>query len=230
MAEGRFSVSQELTTSPERIRVQVAQTFSSITEQAEGNPRSVTPGTSKNYFEFCQLLKQALDDYQKDEKFKIDTSWESPDSDAVTEVISISLVNREPGAFSQGAPFQGDVKNLRPILRESKADPQVPGYRKVILGKYFDNLVKFTCWARTNKEAISRSFWFEQFVEKYTWYFKISGVQRVMFWKQDPDLLIDNDGKKLYGRPLLFFVRTEELTEYSEKEIEEIYINLLVKK
>lgn len=227
MVEGRFKVPEELTSSPQRIFV--SEQFASIVERAD-KPPSKTSGPAKNYFEFCQLVQDALKDYQKDSSFKIDTVWESPDSTAETEVISIHLVSREPGAFSQGAPLEGNVKNLRPILRETKSDPEVPGYRKVILGKYFDNIVKFTCWARTNKEAISRSFWFEQFIEKYTWYFKISGVQRVIFWKQEPDLLIDNDGKKLYGRPLLFFVRTEELTEYSEKEIEEIYINLLLKK
>jgi hypothetical protein len=225
----RFDVSDELKENPTRIRV--SHTFSGIIERSEGT-RSVTPGTGKNYFEFCELVKTALDDYQTrlESPNKLIMSWEDPDKLAETEVVSISLIKREPGAFDQGAPFQGSVKNLRPILRESKQDPTSPGYRKVVLGKWYDNLVQFTCWAQTNKEAITRSFWFEQFIEKYTWFFTASGVQRVIFWRQEEDKLIDNDGKKLYGRPLLFYVKTEELTEYSEKEIEEIYVNLCVQK
>lgn len=224
----RFSVPTEVTAVPERIRVAAAETFSSIVETAEALDKSRTPGSAKNYFQFCQLLQTALDDHQKKDNNKVSLVWETPDSPIETEVISINLVSRLPGSFSQGAPGQAQVRNMRPIIRESKDDPASPGYRKVILGKYFDNLVQFTCWARTNKEAIARSFWFEEFVEKYTWFFKISGVQRVLFSKQEEDLFINNDGKKFYGRPLLFFVRTEELTEYFEKEIEEIIVNLLI--
>lgn len=225
----QFDVSDELKENPYRIRV--AQTFSGIIERAEGT-RSVTPGPAKNYFEFCELVKQALDDYQTRlaSPNKLLMSWEDPDKTAITEVVSINLVKREPGLFDQGAPFEGSVRNLRPIIRESKQDPDAPGYRKVILGKWYDNLVRFTCWAQTNKEAISRSIWFEQFIDKYTWYFKASGVQRVIFWRQEEDKFLDNDGKKLYGRPMLFYVKTEELTEHSEKELEEIYVNLIVKK
>lgn len=221
----KFDTPEELQDKPYRIRV--AQTFNGIVERTEGT-RSVTPGPAKNYFEFCELLKQALDDYQTrlDSPNKIDLSWESPDQSVNTEVISINLVKRLPGVFEQGAPFEGSVKNLRPIMRESKPDPNAPGYRKVILGKWYDNLIRFTCWAQTNKEAIQRSFWFEEFIEKYTWFFKVSGVQRVIFWGQEEDKFIDNDGKKLYGRPLLFYLQTEELTEHSEKELEEIYVNL----
>lgn len=225
----QFDIPDELKENPYRIKV--SHTFSGIVERSEGT-RSVTPGPAKNYFEFCELLKQALDDYQSrlESPNKVVMSWEDPDKTAVTEVVSINLVKRLPGAFDQGAPFEGSVRNLRPILRESKPDPDAPGYRKAILGKWYDNLVRFTCWAQTNKEAIQRSFWFEQFVEKYTWFFKMSGVQRVIFWGQEEDKVIDNDGKKLYGRPLLFYVQTEELTEHSEKELEEIYVNLTVKK
>ncbi len=223
----RFDVPEELTENPYRIRV--AQTFSGIIERAE-NTRSVTPGSAKNYFEFCELVKTALDDYQSrlGVQKKLLLNWEQPDKTAETEVVSISLLKRAPGAWDQGAPFEGSVKNLRPIIRESKRDTSSPGYRKVVMGKWYDNLIQFTCWAQTNKEAIKRAFWFEEFIEKYTWYFKISGVQRVIFTGQEADEFIDNDGKKLYGRPLLYYVKTEELTEYSEKEIEEIFLKLIV--
>lgn len=224
----RFKLDDELTTSPQRIFV--SGIFSNIIERAESNNRSVSPAPAKNYFQFVELVDKALSDYQsrKKETNLVSISWENPDQKSSTEKITVGLVKREPGKFDQGAPFEGSVKNLRPIIRENVPDPDAPGYRKVISGKWYDNVIKFTCWAQTNKEAIERAFWFESFMEKYTWFFVASGVPRVIFWGQETDILINNDGQKLYGRPLLYYVKTEEITTYSEKEIEEIYLNLLV--
>lgn len=223
----RFDVPDELKVNPYRIKV--SATFDGIIDRADNN-KSVTPGTAKNYFQFCQLVKTVLDDYQEriDSPNKASLTWEDPDKDSVTPCISISLVRREPGRFSQGAPLEGSVKQLRPVVRESKIDPTSPGYRKVILGKWHDNIVRFTCWSQSNKEAIELSFFFEEMMDKYSWFFKASGVDRVIYQGQGEDILVNNDGKKLYGRPILYYVKTEELTEHSEKELEEVYIDLLV--
>lgn len=226
----RFKLDEELTTDPKRIFV--SEIFSNIVERAEVNNRSVTPAPAKNYFQFVELVNKGIEDYQTRIKSPslLTISWENPDINAQTEKITVGLVKREPGKFDQGAPFEGSVKNLRPLIRENVPDPDAPGYRKVVSGKWYDNLVRFTCWAQTNKEAIERAFWFESFMEKYTWFYVASGVPRVIFWAQEADTLINNDGQKLYGRPLLYYVKTEEITTHSEKEIEEIFINLLVVK
>ncbi len=198
----------------------------------ETGTRSKSPGKSKNYFEFIELVQQCLDDYQvrldiaEDKRIRI--SWETPDFSQQTEVITVGLVRRVPGSFDQGAPFEGSVKNLRPILREVAQDPEHPGYCNAYLGYYHDNLVRFSCWALTNKEAIQRGLWFEQFMNKYTWYFTLSGTARVFFMEQPHDLFIDVSGKKFYGRPLDYFVRTETIEIVSQKNIEEIALDVSV--
>ncbi len=194
--------------------------------------RSKTPGVSKNYFECIELVQQSLDDYQKrldvPEDKRIKLSWETPDFSQTTEVITVGLVERRPGSFDQGRPFEGSVQNLRPILREVSTDLEHPGYRNAYLGYFHDNRVRFTCWALTNKEAIARGLWFEKFMNKYTWYFRLSGVARVLFLEQPHDLYIENSGKKFYGRPLDYFVRTETVEVISQKEIEEIALDVSV--
>lgn len=212
-------------------KVQVNTVFQNLRENASPPlARAKSPGATKNYFQFTELVEKATRDYEQKlgTALPVKFSWENPDKDQESEVITIGLVKREPGAFGQGAPFESSVKNLKPVFRESIADPDAPGYRKLILGKWFDNLVKFTCWSQTNKEAMQRAFWFEEMMEKYSWFFAQSGVNRVIFMGQEQDKTIDNAGKKIYGRSLLFFVKTEELITYSEKEIEEIHLNLLV--
>lgn len=227
----RYSVPDGLAESPTRIRV--ANLFEKEVSLAQELGRVTAPGQAKNYFEFLELVNTALVDYQqregKTESNRIHLTWDKVDDSTQTEVITISLVKREPGRFAQGAPFEGSTKNLRPILRENKKDPENPGYRIAIMGKWYDNLIKFTCWAQTNKEAIERAFWFEEFMEKYTWFFVASGVPRVLFWEQKEET-IDNNGNKLYGRSLTYYVKTEDISTISEKELEEIAISLNVVK
>ena len=97
------------------------------------------------------------------------------------ETISIRLVRREPGRFSEGRPYEGDVRNLRPILRQVYDDPENPGYKRAEMGYWYDNTVRFTCWARTNKEADARALWFEALMEDYKWFYRLRGVNRVLF-------------------------------------------------
>lgn len=229
----RFDPPKELLNSGPKITV-VTQAFESQVEKAEQSPKGTTPGRAKNYFEFLQLVNKALNDYQTRENIidnqRLRLAWEREDDIADTQSISVTITRREPGTFSQGAPFEGSVRNLRPVLREYKNDPDNPGYRIAVYGKWYDNLVKFTCWASTNAEAIRRSFWFEEFMEKYTWFFVISGVPRVLFMSQEEEVTVDNDGNKLYGRSLIYYVKTEKITTVSEKQLEEIYVSLSVEK
>jgi len=232
--DSRFKLPDSLTADEQRIRVNVSQIMGSLVEGAQDvtQGRSVTPGQSKNYFEFLELVHKAIEDYQNRQKppfnRRVNLSWERPNLKEETERITISLEERMPGAFSEGAPREGKIKNLRPILREKRQSETDPGYLTAIFGKWYDNLIGFTTWAQTNKEAIERAFWFEDFMEKYTWFFRASGVGRVLFYSQKEDEFTDNDGQRLYGRRLTYFVRTERITTIDEKTLENIYLNLSV--
>lgn len=227
-------IPEELLQDPTRIEVR--KVTLGLIEQAtgSGNARSVKPGQAKNYFEFCELVKETIDDYQRRTQVpgnrKVQLSWERPNNTAESELITICLKSRTPGVFDRGAPKEGSIKNWRPILREKVEDLENPGYLKAVFGKWFDNIIGFTVWAQTNKEAIERAFWFESLMEEYAWYFAASGVGRVLFMEQAEDEFVDNDGQKLYGRELRFFVRTEKITEMSEKTLENMYVNLFVGK
>lgn len=218
----------------EQRRATVANIFEGIQNASTDikGSRSVTPGETKNYFQFIDLVQKALSDYQSrlktPEDKRIKLTWEEPDFKTETETITVGLVRRVPGSFDQGAPFEGSVKNLRPVLREVKQDSEHPGYRNLYLGYLHDNQIRFTCWALTNKEAIERSLWFEQFMNKYTWFFRVSGVARVLFLEQGQDVFVNNSGNKFYGRPLDYFVRTEDIEIVSEKQIEDISFDISV--
>jgi hypothetical protein len=235
-------LSSDLTT--EQKRIIVRQQFDRVLETSSRLPgvpveRSRSVGLAKNINEFYDLVRLAIDDRElqegKIDDAKICYTEEYSDIEQNLESIVFSLSVREPGRFSEGAPFQGEVRNLRPIIREVVPDPEHPGYRRAVFGYWYDNVVRFTCWARTNREANKRALWFENLMHDYAWFFAIRGVPRVIFWRRTEDILekttqsTGSDTNKYYGRPLEYYVKTERIREFREKELENLLINVNVK-
>jgi hypothetical protein len=222
----------------EQIRMLVNMQFQGQINRAQEIEKSRAPGVAKNLNEFYGLVKEAIDHREAQEN-KIDDAkvcytQDFADVEQHLEGITFSLIRREPGRFSEGAPFEGSVKNLRSILREIKDDPNNPGYKIATFGKWYDNVVRFTCWARTNSEANKRALWFEDLMEDYAWFFTVRGVPRVIFWSRDRDVMEDttqstaSTTNKYYGRPLDFYVKTERIRNLSEKTLEKLIINVNV--
>jgi hypothetical protein len=219
--------------SEKKLKIIVESLYSTIVDNAavmEGP--SQTPGAAKNILETQELVIDAIKDYDKRTHATKDASvvvtYENPDVDMKLETISISLARREPGAYAQGRPFEGKVRNLRPLRRDEKEDPDNPGYRRAILGFFYDNILRLTCWARTNKAANDRALWLENVMEEYTWFFRFSGVARVLYHGRRDEIVKEVSGNKIYGRPIDYFVRTEKLRAISMKEIEEICVRLQI--
>jgi hypothetical protein len=219
---------------PHKIRVFIHDQFNSIiTNTTFSDQRIKSVGQVKDINDVAELLYTAIQDYEEkkhvsnDAKLKI--VYEFPEEDIETEVVSIGIANRQPGAFSKGSPYEGKIKNRKPILREVFDDTENPGYKKAILGFYYDNTIRLTAWARTNKVVNRRAVWLEDFIEEYSWFFIYNGLNRILFegWKSPEILHLNNN--RYFGRPIDFFVRTEKIQVLSEKTLEEIYINLHVK-
>lgn len=196
--------------------------------------KSRTPREAKSLTEVYDLIRKTIEDIEKRVKTpqenKVTFTEEEPDNKAQTEVITFSLVRREPGAFGQGAPFESRTRNLRPMIREEQDDPENPGYRIATTGYWHDNLIRLTCWAQTNKAANARADWLEKLLDEYSWFFKAEGVDRFLFWERNSDIIKVVDNNKWYGRPIDYFVRTETLRSFSEKKIEEILLKVVTKR
>lgn len=224
----------ELTEDQIKIRIEHHFDFIASTAVDERKSKiSKTPGEAKTLLEFYDLVRQAIVDYETRQNVidsaKVVFTEEEVDKAAESETITFSLVRREPGSFGQGPPFQSKVKNLRPRLRELGTDPENPGYRQMVTGYWFDNVVRLTCWARTNKAANARARWLESLMEDYNWWFVIQGVPRVIYWGENADIVTVIDNNKWYGRPIDYYVKTEKLRVFCEKTLEEILIKLVVK-
>ena len=234
-------LSEDLTTDQKKIQIIAETLYSQVTKDAIVLEHlGTTPNPAKTIFEAMDLFKVAIEDYERREDkindAKVIVTYEKPDKEIEKllierkgkAIITIGLTRRQPGAFGKGAPWQSSVANQVPILREEFPDPDYPGYQRSVLGYYYDNLITLTVWARTNKVANEVSLWVENVMEEYTWFFRWSGVARFLFDGRQKDEHIDVDQNRYYGRPIDYFVRTEKLKEYSQKELEKIIIRLQV--
>jgi hypothetical protein len=231
-------IPEELLEAPEKVtiitedqtRAVAARIFNNTINTAQKLDRTVTPGKAKDINDVSELIELAVVDYDKrngiTKDAKLEIVYERPEKEFDDEVIAISFATREPGMVGQGRPFENKTKNLRPILREVLDDPDYPGYKKAIMGYYYDNIIRLTCWARTNKTANKRAVWLENMMEEYTWWFAYSGVNRIFYEGWRTPVLLDINNQRFYGRPIDFYVRTEKLFHLSQKKIEEILIGL----
>lgn len=225
-------LSEELTTEPDRIRIVAETQFNNIVKSDEFYNKSTTPGLAKNIIEAMELFGQAIEDYDertnKNADARVLYTYEKPDTRTRLEAISVHLIDREPGVMSRSSLKErgqvGKTRNVRPLLRELKDDPDNPGYKRAILGYFYDNTLRFTCWARTNKTALARMMWLEEVIEQYQWFFKLSGLPRVLYDGRGSDEVLDISGNKIYGISIDYFVRTEKIRAVSQKTLEVIYV------
>jgi len=221
-------LSTELSTSRENIQVIVETQFNEIVRNVES--KSATPYPAKNINETMELILLAIQDYlereSKTEDAKVNITYDEPNQETDLETISVCIENRTAGAFSKGAPGEGRIHNLKPILREIGDDPDAPGYKRAILGYWYDNILSLTCWARTNKSANNRALWLETMMEEYMWFFRIKGVSRILYQGRGKDITKNISNNIFFGRPVLYYVRTESIRALRQKTLEQIYIKL----
>lgn len=223
-------IPDELLVDPEQVKIIIETQFRTIVESAQKIDRIVTPGKTKDIIEVAELIEQAIRDYElrmhTTEEGKVNLVYERPEKEFDGETIAISFATRVPGGIGQGGPMESKTKNLRPIIRDIRDDPDAPGYKRVVLGYFYDNILRLTCWARTNKAANARAIWLENLMEQYTSWFVYSGVNRIFYDGWKTPVVLDINNQRYYGRPIDFYVKTEKLHNLSQKTLEEIYVRL----
>jgi hypothetical protein len=192
--------------------------------------RKRQPRPAKNINEVMDLINRIIQEKQLSEgikapDFQVKLTQEYPPVDLVTEEISYTLLRREPASTSRGRHFNQGRQEWKPGIRSIDDDPNNYGYRLITMGQKFENEIEMTCWAKTNKRANQRALWLENTMRQYAWYLKYEGVDEFYFLRRGRNIVEKPDGDNLvYGRPLVFFARTERLTHLSEPVIRRIII------
>jgi hypothetical protein len=196
------------------------------------NESSKSVGPSKNFKETIDLIKKAVTDYEERgnllSKSGVKFTYSDPVHIVELDVITVDPGIRKPGRFSRGRVSKSDsiTREVRPHVREEREDPESRGYRLTILGQWFDNWVDFVCWGRTNKEALARALWFENLMEEYLWLFTMSGVSAILYQGRKSRKVKNIGENVIYGYPVEYYIRTEKITQVSEKTLERMAIHI----
>jgi hypothetical protein len=214
--------------------VEVIEAFQTQNQQfLNSEERAKRPQPAKSLVEFIELVQKVIEDKEvvnniiEDQKVLFTPEYPPQELDKVT--ISFSIVRREPASTSQGRHFNQERQEWKPRVREIIDDPNNPGYKLIVLGQKFENVVQFIIWAKTHKEANKRAEWFEDLMREYAWFIKYKGVDEFYMLERGEDIILDVDQQRIVGRPFHYYVRTEKLTYLSEPTIRRIILELGIK-
>jgi hypothetical protein len=183
-----------------------------------------TPKASVNINRFFELVGKAIEQQQAYEgsaqTIAFTEDWPGEEDNIQEERITYSVIERKPGTFEAKpigrAMSDRNLRQYSKFFRESKDDPDFPGCKIFTYGQWFDNLVEFKVWARTNRVASFRALWLEETLDRWEWYLKASGVGQFVFHERVADTVLSPSNKRIACRTLRFYVRTERLTVIRE--------------
>ena len=205
----------------------------SINTYIDNIVKSGRPGPKAgSLLNFLKLVQNAIKSRQASECVKEDKRLlvmaDDPPSEKEvdTEAITFYLGNRESGAMSRTAGADRSV--IREHVHHFRSVQQHPdhlGEKLVTMGRYFDNVVVFNIYAKTDKQALKRLLWFEDLMSSFMWYFKAYGIRVI-------ELNASRVGKESIGQLSLakysvsFFVRTEDTYQFGQQELRHVALNI----
>ena len=141
-----------------------------------------------------------------------------------TEAVTFEIQSRIPGRFDQGPAGRGKIKEVSSHYRGERDHPDHPGEKLVVMGKFYDNWIRFYVYAKTNKEARKRLFWFEGLMASFEWFFRINGF-RVVEEEVGRRERVEIDGVVVTRYPVVYMVRSEDIHFYSAQKLKEVIIS-----
>ena len=144
------------------------------------------------------------------------TPDESANPKPFTDTITFGIIRKQPGGT--GKPFEG-VKEAKPRFRRNSQDSRDGNYVLEENGQFFDSLVEISCWSTTVSRSQDLLEWLEAFVARNTWVWKFNGIQEILYWERREDTKSQILRADAFARPLVLFVRTEEVWIERQRKI-----------
>jgi hypothetical protein len=165
----------------------------------------------------------------------------------VRNAITWGVVRSEPGTVSQDEPFRG-TRELKARTREFIAYFKDTGKQTIIgtddtflqsftdnfaymkmKAQYFDNLVQYNIWSKTNYEAERLAEWFEaEYMDNYIGMFREAGIVQMHFDRRVRDDTIITMKNGYHVRSVLYYIRTERIKPELIRPIKQVALNINV--
>ena len=139
-----------------------------------------------------------------------------------TNTVTFSVARQEPGT-REGSPFKG-TRDLRSKFRASGNWAGDDRYGSETRGQWFDNMVQFDCWAKTNQTSNELIEWFQLFMSLFRTVFEANGINLVIYWARRSDGMTTRWRDDIVYRSCTYYVRTEDVTVTAQKKIQSIFV------
>ena len=194
------------------------------------NGRFPQAGEINDFFSLvhkCIISKQRTENIA-DDKMVLFVEDDPPEK-LDTETITFFIKSRSPGQFAQGPVGTNSHKEVRFHIRSVKEHPEHPGEQLVVSGKFYDNVIRFNIYAKTNKQARKRLIWFTQLMDQFQWYFALSGFKIIELGVSERERVkVQKEGESymLTMYPVDYYIRSEELRYTGTQELKQVVLFL----
>ena len=163
----------------------------------------------------------------------------------IPNVITWEVIRQEPGTV-ESKPFRG-TQEITPRRRECLAyfsndeskyiigdkESSIEDYSNnlkyiEVNGQFFDNLIQYNIWSKSNYEVEMLTEWFQQYMILYTGMFREAGVNNLWFDRRIRDDTKEAMNNGYHVRSVLYYVRTERISINSINPITRINLNVKV--
>ena len=157
--------------------------------------------------------------------------------------ITWGVVRQEPGTVS-GPIFRG-TQEIRPRHREfiavfsEESKKYIVGedssssfsddslYKWInVKGQFFDNLVQYNIWSKSNYEVEKLTLWFEDYMNDFTGMFREAGINNLVFNRRVRDDTMIQMKNGYHVRSVLYYVRTERIKLETNVPIKRVNLNV----
>lgn len=185
--------------------------------------------------EFIDDIYDFLNQYQghtqefKDFSFKPNSTYNIPNEDEGNH-LRYNIEERTYATTQQGYMQHNGRKNFKWALRDIVEDKTKPGYKVLVFEKPFDNTLILTSWSKNYRDANKFAFKIEELLDTYRGIFKMKGLLDLRYIRRKDDVFREVSNYAWYGCPIEFYVKTNQIKLVYEKVLEQISIDLTLKK
>lgn len=146
-------------------------------------------------------------------EFTIENPIETNPEDVHLPIITYELAHRKPS---------DSIRGIKPRAMEIVPDPDIPNHKITVYRQWFDCLIDFHVWHKTNREAELLKNQLEDLMLGYSGFFKQKGVSEILFLEENPPDVSTKWRLDIPRRTLRYFVRLEKITPVREIDIQRL--------
>jgi hypothetical protein len=139
-----------------------------------------------------------------------------------TPIITYSLITKRPAEFNKTTEIKPRIRET--IKSKNLVDNDADLKAIDVYGQMFDYYIEFQVWAETGEEADITMENFQEFMFKYTGYFKKLGVNEILFEEANANQDTAKWRSELINRNLIYRIRIDEIVGVVCPAIENIEI------